>query len=455
MIRRVLITLATIAVTASAAIAGQSTPASVAKAQADLRVYRPATPGTSLDDRWRWALAEARRQGLSRFWIAYSFETPVYGDDLVISDSNGNSFVSSHGRLQTAGPPLTEVLRDGGGNIVVLLQYRGTADTDIDRAAYRSARLGFDFERMPLFWLGYADEAQSFARVRGLFERSRVEKIQTRLIELASVHGNSNVVIPFLAGLVEPSRPAPIRTEAAEGFSHHHDRRSVEILLRVARTDPLSEVRAEAAETIGEVQTPQSIPALIDLIEHSDDPAVRGEAAEAFAEQPAEHAVPAIERVVAASRFQDVLSEAVEALGEIDHGSALEALVRIARTDAREQVQADAIEAITDVSDGTLHPVILDLAASGKTPRVRRDAIEAIGDAVSETGDAQVLDRAEQALARAIFDDPDTSVKIEALDSLEKLPRDRELRVLRQVIDKHPDNRVRREAGDHLRDRRQ
>jgi HEAT repeat protein/beta-lactamase regulating signal transducer with metallopeptidase domain len=462
-----------------------ATAAEIAAAQANLRVYRPTASTGSLEDRWRWALADARRQGLSRFWIAYSFETPVHAEDLVMSDSNGNSWVSSGGRIDTGGPPLIDVLRDGGGNIVVLLHYRGTGDNDIDRAVYRSARLGFDFERTPLFWLGYADESQSFTRVRGLFERARAAKMQRLLLELASMHGNSNAVIPFLTRLVDLSQPSAIRHEAAEGFGHHHDPRSIEVLSRVARTDPLSEVRAEAAETIGEVQTPQSIPALTDLVNDSDDPDVRREAAEAFAEQPAAQALPALERVIATSGDDDVVGEAIEALGELEgvgvlnvlvqivnthprrpaqleavetigdteDPGAMDALARIAREHPDEEIVSEAIETLTDLAGEALHPQILALAAAGKTPRVRRDALEAIGDAVSESGNVQVLDRAEQVLERAIFDDPDSSVRMGALDALEKLPRERELRILRQVIDRHPDSRVRREAVDHLRER--
>ena len=462
--------------------------AEIARAQANLRVFRPDRPGDSLDDRWRWALADARRQRFSEFWIAYSFETPVHEQNLVMSDSDGNSFVSSNGWLEASGPPLIDVLRDGGGNIVVLLHYRGTGDDAIDRAAYRSARLGFDFGRAPLFWLGYADESQSFDHVRGLFERARTQDIQHLLIDVASMHGNSNLVIPFLTQLVDPSRPSGIRNEAAEGFGHHHDPRSVEILLRVARTDPMSEVRAEAAETIGEVQTPQAIAALIDLVNDSDDPEVRREAAEAFGEQPPEQALPALERVIAGNNDDDVLNEAVEALGELDDPRALDvlmriiwehpseeiqreavetigdrdedagavaALERILRDHPSEGVQTEAIDTLADVSGQALHPQILALAASGKSPRIRRDAIDAIADGVAETSDAQLLDRAEQTLERAIFDDSDTGVRMEALDALEKLPRDRELTVLRRVIDRHPDSRVRREAEDHLRDRRQ
>ena len=168
---------------------------------------------------------------------------------------------------------------------------------------------------------GFAPEAESFGRVRDLFGQVRHEKIKVLLIELASLHPTTDLVLPFLTGLLEASNPVAIRREAAEGFDHHHDPRSVEILLRVARTDAASEVRAEAAETIGEVQTPQSVPALTDLATNSPDPAVRREAAEAFADQPPDLALPAIERLIATSVDDDALGEAIEALGEI-HGCA-------------------------------------------------------------------------------------------------------------------------------------
>jgi HEAT repeat protein/beta-lactamase regulating signal transducer with metallopeptidase domain len=434
----------------------QWTAADIVRAQANVRVYRPDRPTDSLDNRWRWALADAKRQRFSEFWIAYSFETPVHAQDLVMSDSNGNSFVSSNGRLQASGPPLIDVLRDGGGNIVVLLHYRGTADNAIDRAAYRSARLGFDFGRAPLFWLGYADESQSFAHVRGLFERARTQDIQHLLIDVASMHGNSNLVIPFLTQLVDASQPSGIRNEAAEGFGHHHDPRSVEILVRVARTDLVSDVRAEAAETIGEVQTPQAIAALTDLVNDSDDPAVRREAAEAFADQPTEQALPALERVIATSGDDEVLNEAVEALGDIDDPRALDFLTRVIWEHNDEQVQREAVETIGDRDEDAGAVAALErVLREHPSEVVRVEAIETIADAVAESNDAPVLDRVEQTLERAIFDDGDTSVRMEALDALEKLPRDRELTVLRRVIDRHPDSRVRKEAEDHLRDRRQ
>jgi HEAT repeat protein len=453
--------VAVAAVTSAAAVVPSAPAADHAPApQAPPRVVQSPRPGGSLDARWRDALADAARRGLSDFWIVYTFNTPTHGDDVVISDTRDGSLVSSNGRLSLKGqgPSLIAQFNPSaavpleGANLAVLMHYRGGA---IDRGGYRSMQFGFDFGRTSVFWLGEAPEAQSFARAQALFGETRDRKIQVLLIELASLHSNADVVIPFLTRLVDPPWPAEIRAEAAEGFEHHHDRRSVEVLLRVARTDADSTVRAEAAETIGDVQTPESIPALNDLVSQSADPDVRHEAAEALGAQPAARAIPALERIIATSGDTDVVTEAVEALGEFDDPAAMAALERIAREDDRDEVLAEAIETINDRMGESLHPLILELAVSGRTVKTRREALESVGEAVRDSGDTPLLDRAQRAIERAIFDDPDVTVRVEALDVLKDLPDDRAVRVLRDVIARHPDARVRREAEDHLRDRRQ
>ena len=484
----------------------------VAQARARLRVHRAPRPSDPLADRWRWALDDARRQGIGDFWIVYRFDTPTHAQDLMMSDTREGTFVSTSGRLIAQGPPLADLLDDAGGsgNVAVLIHYGGARADAIDRGGYRSTRLGFDFGRTPVFWLGGAPEVQSFERVQELFGQARNEKIQELLIELASLHPTTDLVLPFLTRLVDPANPVAIRREAAEGFNHHHDPRSVEILMRVAGTDTVSEVRAEAAETIGEVQTPQSIPALTDLATNAADRAVRREAAEAFADQPPALALPAIEALIATSDDNEVLVEAIEALGElpdsrvmallvrtatghpnqtaqqeavetlgdVESSDAVAALVRIVwehkdvriqreavetlgdrrdaavvtelerivRDHAVEEVQAQAIETLADVPDHRLDALILELAISGRSARLRREALETIAHVASNTSDAATLDKAQQTIERAIFNDPDRSVRMEALDALKGLPRERARRVLREVETRHPDADVREEA---------
>ncbi len=53
----------------------------LAQARARLRVHRPPRPSDPLADRWRWALDDARRQGIGDFWIVYRFDTPTHAQD--------------------------------------------------------------------------------------------------------------------------------------------------------------------------------------------------------------------------------------------------------------------------------------------------------------------------------------------------------------------------------------
>jgi HEAT repeat protein len=370
---------------------------------------------------------------------------------VVLSDTHDGTFVSSDGRLLTQGPPLISLLNPSaavpleGGNLGVLLHYRGARADAIDRGGYRSVDLGFDFGRTPVFWLGDAPEAQSFSRVQALFGQARTEKIQVLLIELASMHSNTDLVAPFLARLVEPSQPPAIRNEAAEGFGHHHDPRSVEILLKVARTDPDSEVRAEAAETIGEVQTPQSIPALSDLVNQSTDPAVRTEAAEAFADQPADRAIPAIEAVLTTSREDDVLGEAIEALGDLGGAAVLPLLLRTADTHPNQRARMEAVETLGEVDDAAAVDALTRIAWEHRDLDVQREAVETLGD---RRDDAAAL----AALERIAREHPGDEVQAEAIETL----ADREEQSLHPLILELAlsgrSARVRREALDSIGD---
>jgi len=171
------------------------------------------------------------------------------------------------------------------------------------------------------------------------------------LIELASLHPNTDVVLPFLTRLVDPSNPVAIPREAAEGFDHHHDPRSVEVLLRVARTDTAVEVRAEAAENHR-----RSADAAIDPCpDRSGHQLARSgrtrRAAEAFAAQPPELALPAIDRLIATSVHEEVLAEAIEALGEIRDARAMAMLVRTANGHPSQRAQQEAVETLGDIEE--------------------------------------------------------------------------------------------------------
>jgi HEAT repeat protein len=379
------------------------------------QIRRPPSPGAPLSARWQWALDEASRQRLRDFWVVYSFVTPTHAGDLMMSDTADGSFVSRGGRFVTDGNALSNQLDaiaplDSRGAVVAMFHHVAPNVEGINRAGYRSPQLGFKFGSSPVFWLGHATEDDSFARVRELFDQVRPEELQTFLIELASLHPTTDRVLPFLEGLLVPSRSVEIRREAAEGFDHHHDPRSVAVLMRVARTDPDVEVRAEAAETIGEVQTPESIPALTELATTSPDERVRSEAAEAFADQPVDAALPALERLIATSTYDDVLGEAVEALGEIKDPRVLPLLVRTATTHKSQRAQQEAVETIGEVEDASAVTALVDIIWKHTDVVMQREAVETLGD-------RSPVPKAE--LRRVRKDHPREEVREEAQETLD------------------------------------
>ena len=381
----------------------------LAQARARLRVHRAPRPSDPLADRWRWALDDARRQGIGDFWIVYRFDTPTHAQDLMMSDTREGTFVSTSGRLITQGPPLADLLDDAGGsgNVTVLIHYGGARADAIDRGGYRSTRLGFDFGRTPVFWLGGAPEAQSFERVQELFGQARNEKIQELLIELASLHPTTDLVLPFLTRLVDPANPVAIRREAAEGFDHHHDPRSVEILMRVAR----HRLGLGSAGRGGRDHRRGADAAIDSCPDRSGDErarsrgsprsgrGVRGSAARAraagdrrvdcdqrrrtkcwsrrskpWASSRTRSVLPLLVRTATAHPNQAAQQEAVETLGDVESSDAVAALVRIAWEHKDVRIQREAVETLADRHEGDATKELARIARDHPDAEVREEA---------------------------------------------------------------------------------
>jgi HEAT repeat protein len=424
--------------------------ADLARARSEARISRPTQPLQVLSTRWSWALDEARRQGLRDFWIVYGFYTPIHPNHLMISESDGINIVTKFSS-ELSGPSMTALLEDakpiaGRANLAVLVRYRAAREGGFDFAGYRSLALPFKFGKTPVFWLGFAEEGPSFSQMKQLFEQADSDDLRTLFIEAASLHPTTDLVLPFLQRLLDPSNSVAVRSEAAEGFDHHHDPRSVRILLATARQDPSVEVRAEAAETIGEVQVAESIPALLELARRSPDADVRQEAAEGFGDQPRERALPAIVELLAGVPDDEVANEAVEALGAFPGKASLEILLRTVNSYPRPQVQHEAVETIGEAaSDGEgAVEVLARIAWEHDNGDVRQEAVETLGEVHAKGAKA--------ALIRLIWESSDTEVQREAVETLGDLHDQDTVPELKRILREHPNRDVQREAQETLAD---
>jgi len=421
--------------------------AELARARERLDLARPPASAAPLPQRWKWALDSARDRRLRDFWVVYTFVTPWHARDLMLGDSDGLSLVQVEDAAKWTGPTLLDLL-DGPpqqvptGTVAVLAHFRGAGENGLDRGVYRNARIPFDFGRTPVLWLGAAAEEESLAQMGRLFDSSGDDELRTLWIECGSLHPKTDLVIPFLRRFLERSHSVKVRAEAAEGFDHHPDPRSVRILLDLAGSDPASDVRAEAAETIGELPIPEAIPALLELARHAVDSRTAAEAAEGLGEQPAARAIPAIRELLEDPNVHDdALAEAVESLSSFPRErAAVDLLVHTAREHSRYRVRMEAAETLAEVP-GTLDELV-DLAWQSDAADVRQEAVESLGE-VDAPG-------ALAALEKILWEHPDRGAQREAVESLSALHDRRVVAVLARAAREHPDADVREEARDAL-----
>jgi HEAT repeat protein/beta-lactamase regulating signal transducer with metallopeptidase domain len=449
------------------------------------RVIRAPRPADPLEARWSWALEEAARRRLRGFYVVYSFYRPVPANQQFISDSHGVNITGELFRMTPLATVLDGASPIGGrGTIGAVFHFAGADDGRIDRVGHRSMTVGYDFGGEPVFWLGYADEAESLARLERLFERMPADELRGEVVEAYGIHPTTDRVLPFLSRVLQAGTSEHIRAEAAESLEYHADPRVVPLLARAARTDPAPTVRVEAAEALGGVDVPAAVSALLDLALRSEDAHVRTEAAEALGDQSPDRALralgqlieestdpqvrvegvealgtlgtraaqDALVRIVWEHRSRDVQREAVEALGDHPDPRVLEQLEKILVEHRDEQVAAEALDVLGEVDDPRIADRIAQAARTSPSAHVRREALEWLG-AAQKGRDDRAAEQLAAVLERVIFEDKDRSVQLEALDvAAESLPRALARRLLRQVVDRHPAAPIREEARELLED---
>jgi HEAT repeat protein len=453
----------------------------IGRTETQSQIVRPGRPDDPLAERWASALRDARARSQRAFWVGYSFDFPLRGDQQHLSDSDGINLDRIDWRGVTLGGMLGVGVSD---RIAIFAHYRRGAEATLDRITHRSMNAPMDFGGDAVYWLGAASDVESVPWLDSLQQRMTTTALRSELVEALSMHRTTAAVLPVLDRLLGSDRDADVRAEAAEGLEHHDVPAALQLAHRTATRDSDRSVRAEAAEAIGEIHTAGAVDVLIELANLADDSEVRGEAAEALGSQPDADAVRGIEAVVFNSSYEDARLEAVEALGEIEAAVALSVLRRIVSEHPSLETQVEAVETIGDLEGidvlGELrellerHPeprvrdealevlsgldtpaayaLILEMATRAESADTRREAIEAVADASEKGRSSAELEQAAALLEQTIFNDRDESVQREAIEALAHLPRQRALDILRRVVETHASSRVRRAAIEAIAD---
>jgi hypothetical protein len=346
------------------------------------QVVRPPDGSASLQTRFDWALGRQAPVGAAKaFWVGYgieklmselsyigSYDSRKLGRELTVAEVlAGRKEPGAAGAagddiraaakaaldgIEGRGKPERKVLKELG----FFFKYeRGTTPVLVD-VGLANLDGWFDFEAIPLVWLGKAEAGESVPLVERLYARARNDESRERLLMAAGCHDAPALEVPFLARVLGGDGPDELRKDAAFWIGQQNDTEGLRILAQAARSDKSKEVREGAVFAISQVDLPEAVDELIALAKGADRP--------------------------------DVRKQAVFWIGQMASEKAGSALEEFARKDSDVEIQKQAVFALSQLPDGQGTEPLIKLAKTHPDPRVRKQAVFWLG----ESGDPRALE---------------------------------------------------------------
>ncbi len=359
-----------------------------------------------LPAKWAWAREEARKRGKRTYWIAYSFPSVLKDGAATVSDTEGFEL----GDLQRT--PLSTILETPENVVVMLFRMQAGSD-EPTRIAARSASVGMDFGRDPVFCLGPEGVGESFEWLRERADAFRDPDRRAHLVEAIALHPATDKVVPYLRGRLTGDGSADVRSSAAEGLAYHPGRESMMALRQAVDQDGSKDVRLQAVEALGDLRLPDAGVLLKMLVNEHPDEEIRVQAVEALAKYDPATALESLDELVQTSRDARVRIEAGESLGAVAGAAADAALRRIAWTHPDMKTRRQAAETMSVRPTAFAVPALDSIAWRHPDAWVARQAVESLGN-IEEPGAAERL-------RRIAASHPNPDLRREARDQLATL----------------------------------
>jgi hypothetical protein len=348
-------------------------------------------PAARLADRFSWAARQATPPAFAKgYWVGYSIQR-IMGERSYIGSWHGWSGRPDDGEptieyliaVAKNGPPPKrpddEILREAARkaledadrketperrarkDVGLFFRFQPGPKRNSLSIEMSNLKLSFDFEGLPLVWLGSAKNDESVSYLESLYRTEAAWDKKEDLLSAISVHQEPRSVIPFLDGILKSNAPQAIRGEAAEGLGEQDDAQSVLILRRVIRSDTSSAVRERAISGLVEMSRPEALEFLIETARQASDRELRKEAVRGLAEKASEKVGPSAPRASFDDKETEVQRQAVEVMAELPPAEALPVLARIAETHANLEVRRAAIEALGELEDPAAVTILIRL----------------------------------------------------------------------------------------------
>lgn len=398
-------------------------------------VIKHPNPADKLDQRWDWALKEAKGSKFKDgFWIGYSIQR-LMGENSYIGSFHSPPRAGEvpleeiiYGKHKNSGEPKIsdeEAIKDAaeralkkfaGGehpeekilkNVAILFQFVKKASIEsIEQIKVSNLSLYVDLDELPFIWLGKAEHAQSIPLLDQVYQSVRSAEIKEKLVTAVGIHEPVDLTGSFLEKVLLSDDADDVRENAAFWLGQQDTDRALKILLKTAQNDRSEDVRKKAVFGISQIKIDGATDALIYLAEKADE--------------------------------EEIREKAIFWLGQRQGEKALEYLVKIAKSDPSSDVREKAVFAISQVKSDTATDELIGLAYHAREKNVRKKAIFWLGQKASK--------KAEAALEDVVKKEEDEELQKQAVFALTQLPDHRGVPNLIKIAKTHPSREVRKKA---------
>ena len=307
---------------------------------------RPVKAGLAQDvDAWAAGAAQAQ-------WLGYA--VPSLGGDrrMCCGDSGGDWNSGKCGPCRLEGSKGDNSYNVQSGNVklegptmlVVLFRAEGRKIGKI-RAVSEDCVL--DAGGLAVTWLTGAKPAESvrllerFVNSKDLDERGGERLSRSALMAIA-MHAD-NAADQAFANFTAPDKPETMRREAAFWAGEARGAAGLQLLKRMAKNDPSSDVRAQVTFALSVSHEPSAIDEMIRMAHEDSSSHVRGQALFWLAQKAGKKASSTITGAIENDPDTEVKKKAVFALSQMPKDDGVPKLIQVAETNRNPEVRKQAM----------------------------------------------------------------------------------------------------------------
>jgi hypothetical protein len=294
-----------------------------------------------------WAAAAEKAQ-----WLGYSVAAVASDHRMCCGDYGGDwNGKRGCGACQLEGwrsgnnyNVQSDVKLEGPSNLVVLLR---AERRKIGKIRAVSENCVLDAGGLPITWLHGVNPAESVKLLQRFVDGKELdeygeERLSRSALMAIAMHGDASAD-RAMAGFVAPDKPEGMRKEAAFWAGEARGAAGVQLLQRMAKEDPSSDVRAHVTFALSISRENNAVDEMIRMAHEDASGHVRGQALFWLAQKAGKKASSAITGAIENDPDTEVKKKAVFALSQMPKDDGVPKLIQVAESNRNPEVRKQAM----------------------------------------------------------------------------------------------------------------